>query len=66
MVRYQHSSGVTPKKSVPARGLLGDLDGREFDARRDGRLQTAQILKTGRTPLQVIEVAERQLGWQKT
>ena len=51
-----------PKKSVPAKGEIGDLDGREFDARRTGRVQTAQILKTGRTPLQVIEVAERAAG----
>jgi Fe-S-cluster containining protein len=59
MARFRNSSGVTPQKSVPAKGLLGDLDGREFDVRRDGRVQTAEILKTDRTPLQVIEVAER-------
>jgi Fe-S-cluster containining protein len=41
---------------------LQDLGGRELDARRDQRLQTTEILKGGRMPLQVVAVAERAIG----
>jgi Fe-S-cluster containining protein len=55
---------VSQQKSK--RGMLngpaGDLSGRELDARRSARLQTVQILKDGRTPLQVIAVAEGATG----
>src|SRR5437588_8624008 len=35
------------------------VDGLELDARRTQRLGTIEILRNGRTPLHVIEVAER-------
>jgi Fe-S-cluster containining protein len=42
-----------------ADGLPEGLSGAELDARRAERLGTIEALKTGRTPLKVIEVAER-------
>jgi Fe-S-cluster containining protein len=38
----------------------------ELDARRSGRLRTAEVLKQGRTPLQVISVAEEAVGVAET
>src|SRR5262245_5077265 len=46
-----------PKKPVPGGGPDA-LAGLELDARRAERLKAVEILKTGRTPLKVIEVAE--------
>jgi Fe-S-cluster containining protein len=59
MVRQQNSKGETQKKSLPLRVRAQDVGGRDLDARRVERLQTVQILKNARTPLQVIEVAMR-------
>jgi Fe-S-cluster containining protein len=39
--------------------LHPEVAGLELDARRVQRLETVEVLKTGRTPLQVIEVAEQ-------
>jgi Fe-S-cluster containining protein len=51
--------GQSPFSGMPAKGLPGDLGGRELDARRVERLQTVQILKSGRTPLKIVEIADR-------
>jgi Fe-S-cluster containining protein len=59
MVRQQDSKGAPRRSTLPAKGLPQDLGGRELDARRAERLQTVQILKSGRTPLKIIEVAGR-------
>jgi len=56
MVSLPKSKGGVPN------GSTEDLGGCELDARRAARLQTVQILKDGRTPLQVIEVAEGAAG----
>jgi Fe-S-cluster containining protein len=54
MVGRQDSKGGTRKS-----GVLADQGGRELDARRAQRLQTLQLLKGGRTPLQIIDVADQ-------
>jgi Fe-S-cluster containining protein len=59
MVRQQESEAETRKTSLPAGPGPQDLGGRDLDARRAERLEAAQILRNGRTPLQVIEVAQR-------
>ena len=59
MVHQQNSKGEIQKKGIPSGARPHDLGGRDLDARRAERLQTVQILKNGRTPLQVIEVAQR-------
>ncbi len=51
--RKQHS----PATSSPAHEELEKLTGVELDARRRERLKTVEVLKTGRTPLNLIEVA---------
>jgi Fe-S-cluster containining protein len=47
------------KKAAPGGPPQQDIGGLEFDARRAERLQTAELLRKGRTPLTVIEVAEK-------
>jgi Fe-S-cluster containining protein len=47
------------RKAAPTNSLPGGLSAAELDARRAERLATVDTLKTGRTPLKVIEVAER-------
>jgi Fe-S-cluster containining protein len=59
MVRQQNSKGEIQKKGLSPGVREQDLGGRDLDARRAERLQTVQILKNGRTPLQVIQVAQR-------
>lgn len=59
MVSPQRGNRAARKKNGSAKDVPEDLGGREFDARRTERLQTVQILQDGRTPLQVIEVADR-------
>src|SRR5438445_747870 len=49
----------TQEKEMPAHGPPVALSGAELDARRAERLGAIEVLKTGRTPLKVIEVAER-------
>jgi Fe-S-cluster containining protein len=46
------------KKRNKPPGAAKDTEGLEFEARRGQRLKTAEILRRGRTPLQVIEVAK--------
>jgi Fe-S-cluster containining protein len=47
------------KPKGPGAGVPADLVGFEMDLRRSERVQTVEVLKTGRTPLTVIEVADR-------
>jgi Fe-S-cluster containining protein len=47
------------RKETPSNRLQDGLSAAELDARRAQRLATVDTLKTGRTPLKVIEVAER-------
>jgi Fe-S-cluster containining protein len=51
-------------KQKPA--TAGLVSGSELDARREQRLETAAILQRGRTPLIVIEIAERGAGLAET
>jgi hypothetical protein len=51
--------GRPRKAEAPANRLPDGLSAAELDARRAERLQTVETLKAGRTPLTVIEVAER-------
>src|SRR5262249_33877694 len=46
-------------RAAPGLGLPEGMSGLELDARRSERLATVALLKTGRTPLTVIEVAEK-------
>src|SRR5262249_38479726 len=48
-----------PRKQGASGSLHPEVAGLELDTRRVQRLETVEGLKTGRTPLQVIEVAER-------
>jgi hypothetical protein len=50
---------VPRKKHAPAHGVPEGLFGTELGARRDGRLGTIDSLKSGRTPLQLIDIADR-------
>jgi Fe-S-cluster containining protein len=59
MVSQNNSRGEIRKRGSPAKAQSSDLGGRELDARRDERMQAVQILKGGRTPLEIVEVAER-------
>jgi Fe-S-cluster containining protein len=59
MVGQPHSKRAIHQKGLSTEVRAQDLGARDLDARRDERLQTVQILKNGRTPLQVIEVAQR-------
>ena len=56
MVSHQNTKGRAQERTARD---PGDLGGRELDARRAERLQTVQILKNGRTPLTIIELADR-------
>ena len=47
------------RKQGASGGLHPEVTGWELDARRVQRLGTVEILKRGRTPLQVIDIAER-------
>jgi Fe-S-cluster containining protein len=58
MVKKRKRGGA-PKKEKPANSLPDGLSGAELGARRAERLETVAALRTGRTPLKVIEVAER-------
>jgi hypothetical protein len=53
------AGGRLRKKQPPDNTLPDGLSGAELEARRAVRLNTAATLKSGRTPLKVIEVAER-------
>jgi hypothetical protein len=53
------SAGRARKKEAPANRIPEGLSAAELDARRAERLDAVETLKTGRTPLKVIEVAER-------
>src|SRR5262245_48020427 len=53
------SAGRARKEGAPANGFPDGLSAAELDARRAERLQTVETLKAGRTPLTVIEVADR-------
>ena len=55
----KRSPGRPRKKEAPANRLPDGLTAAELDARRAERLDAAETLKGGRTPLTVIEVAER-------
>jgi Fe-S-cluster containining protein len=59
MLKRQDSKSRTRKSSVLAKEMPADLGGRELDARRAERLQTVGLLKSGRTPLKIIDVAEQ-------
>jgi Fe-S-cluster containining protein len=59
MVSRQSGRGGVRKRGSPIKSDPADLGGRELDARRVQRMQTVQILQDGRTPLAVIEVADR-------
>jgi Fe-S-cluster containining protein len=47
------------RKATPGTAIPQGLGGLELDARRTARLQTVEILKSGRTPLTVLEVADK-------
>jgi hypothetical protein len=53
------SAGRARTKEAPTDRLPDGLTAAELDARRAERLDAVETLKTGRTPLKVIEVAER-------
>src|SRR5947207_9108611 len=53
------SAGRSRNKEARANSLPDGLSAAELDARRAERLGTVETLKAGRTPLTVIEVAER-------
>ena len=55
----KRSPGRARKKEAPANRLPDGLSAAELDARRAERLDAVETLKAGRTPLTVIEVAER-------
>src|SRR5262249_62309215 len=55
--KHKASEGGPPKKETPSAGLLGGVSAADLGARRTQRLGTVEALKTGRTPLKVIEVA---------
>ena len=55
----KRSPGRARKKEAPANRLPDGLTAAELDARRAERLDAVKTLKGGRTPLTVIEVAER-------
>jgi hypothetical protein len=59
MARQKAGSAGARKKPAPGAGVSPELTGCELDARRAERLRTVGILKQGRAPLQVIEVAAR-------
>src|SRR5437016_227252 len=59
MVSQQNSGGGARKRDLAAKVDPKDLGGRELDARRAQRMQTVQILKGGRTPLDIIEIADQ-------
>jgi Fe-S-cluster containining protein len=58
-MKKKSNSGRTGKKEAPANRLPDGLAAAELDARRAERLDAVETLKAGRTPLNVIEVAER-------
>jgi Fe-S-cluster containining protein len=59
MARKKVSTGGPRKNRPVARGASHEeLSGLELDARRTERLRTVEILRKGRTPLTVIEVAD--------
>lgn len=57
-MKQQMRNGGSRKQGASG-GLHPEVAGLELDARRVQRLGTVEILKRGRTPLQVIDVAER-------
>jgi hypothetical protein len=59
MVNQKSGRGEIRKQSAPIKSDSADLGGRELDARRAERIQTVQTLNRGRTPLDVIEIADR-------
>ncbi len=59
MNRKNVKSSIVGKKRAPVNQVPAGLEGFELDARRAERLQTAQALKSARTPLTVIEVANQ-------
>lgn len=59
MVHGQKSKSENRERSALTKGVGADLGGCELDARRAVRVEARQILQGGRTPLQIIQVAER-------
>ena len=47
-----------PGRNISSASVSVTAEGLEWDARREQRLQTAQVLGSGRTPLQVIAIAQ--------
>src|SRR5438034_9365057 len=49
---------AAPNRAVPAGGLHVSLAGLELDARRAVRVRTAEALRSSRTPLTLVAVAD--------
>jgi hypothetical protein len=65
MARQKVSNAGAYKKPASGASVPPDVAGRELEARRAERLQAREMLRSGRTPLQVIAVAERGVAVQE-